>query len=116
MPANPLLVILYTGKCYLACTVILGSFSCIFRNIQALFKSILTHIQNLLYPWYILNPGIFPSQRIFRLLTCIHNFILHIFTKPPSSTFDTVLHVPLFYRMNVNVLNVPLFSILSFLE
>ena len=31
-------------KCYLACTVIFGSVSGIFRRIRELFKSILTHI------------------------------------------------------------------------
>ena len=50
-----------------------------FRHIQALFKSILTHIENLLHPWHIQNPGIFLSQSIFRLY--IHNNILKIFKK-----------------------------------
>ena len=45
-------------KYYLACTVILGSVSGIFRHIRALFKSILRHIQNLVYLWHIQNPGI----------------------------------------------------------
>ena len=58
---------LYIYKCQLACTVILGSVSGIFRYIQALFKSIPTHIQNLVYPCQIQNPGIFLLQSIFKL-------------------------------------------------
>ena len=52
---------------YLSCTVILGSFLGIFRHIRALFKSILAHIQNYLYPWHIQDAGIFLSQNIYRL-------------------------------------------------
>ena len=54
-------------KCYLVYTVILGSVSGIFRHIRALFKSILPHIQNLVYSWHIQNPGIFLSLSIYRL-------------------------------------------------
>ena len=75
-------------NCYLACTVVLGSASSIFRHIQALFESILTHIQNLATnsePWHI------------QTARCIHNTILNIFGKAPSWTFDTVLN-RLFYR------------------
>ena len=54
-------------KCYLACTVILGSVSGIFRHIRALLKSILPHIQNLVYPWQIQKPGMFLSKSIFSL-------------------------------------------------
>ena len=54
-------------KCYIACIVILGSASAIFRHIPALFKSMITHIQNLVYPWHIQNPGIFLLQIILRL-------------------------------------------------
>ena len=42
-------------KYYLPCTAILGSVPGIFRHIQELFASILTHIQNLVYPWHIQN-------------------------------------------------------------
>ena len=55
-------------KCYLACTVILGSISCIFRHIQALFKSILTYIEHFVYPCEIQIPGIFRLQGIFIML------------------------------------------------
>ena len=79
-------------KCYLTCTVILSSVSGIFRHIWESLKSILTHIQNFLYPSHIQNPGIFLSQSTFRY---IHKTILNNFTKAPSWTFDTVLNVPL---------------------
>ena len=73
-----------------------------FRHIQA-YSSIIkrqTHIQNLLYPWHIYNPGIFISQGIFRLqnIFIIHNTILNVFTKAPSWTFDIVLNAPFSYR------------------
>ena len=41
-----------------------------FRHVlthSSIFKSILTHIKNLLCSWHIQNPGIFLSQSIFRL-------------------------------------------------
>ena len=56
-------------KCYLACTVILGSPSGKFGHIQALFKGILTHIQNLLYPWYV------SITKHIQTLRYIHNTI-----------------------------------------
>ena len=68
-------------KCYLACA---GSVSGIFRHSWALFKSILTHIQNLLYPSHIQNSGIFLSQSIIRL-----QGILII----PYQTFSQKLHL-----------------------
>ena len=40
-------------KCYLGCTVVLGSVSGIFRHIRALFKNIQTQIQDMLYSWHI---------------------------------------------------------------
>ena len=89
---------MYLCKWYLAWTAILGSVSGIFRYIQALFKSILTHIHNHVYHWHIQNPGIFLSQRMFRTPMYFPNTILNIFTKPPSWLFDTVLNGPLFYR------------------
>ena len=58
-------------KCYVTCKVILDSVSGIFRHIWALFKSIFTHIQNLLYAWYIRNPDIFKSSTIFRSMSDI---------------------------------------------
>ena len=84
-------------KCYLACTVVLGSVSDISRHIQALFKSLLTHIQNLMFltysePWYI------PITKHIQAPGYIHNTILNIFRKAPSWTFDTVLNAPLSYR------------------
>ena len=60
-------ICLCTYKCYLACTVILGSASGTFWHIQALLKNMLMHIQNLLCCWHIQNPGILLSQSIFRL-------------------------------------------------
>ena len=68
-------------KCYLACTVILGSALGLVRHVQALFKSILTHIQSFLHPWHIQNPGIFLSQSIFRLYVVFIITILNIFKK-----------------------------------
>ena len=53
------------SKYYLACTVILGFVSGIFRHTQALFKCILTQIQNLVYTCQIQNPGTFRPQGIF---------------------------------------------------
>ena len=82
-------------KCYLDYTVILGSASGMLRHVQALFKSLLTHIQSFLCPWHIQIPDIFLSQSIFRY---IHNTILNIFTKAQSWTFDSNLNAPLFYR------------------
>ena len=81
---------LYTCKCYLACTVILGSVSDIFRYIRALLKSILTHVKNhvcipgISKPWH--NPIIKHIQRH------IYNTVLNIFSKAPSWTFDTILN------------------------
>ena len=75
-------------KCYLACTVILGSASDIFRHIRELFKSILTH-KYLLYPWHI------HITKHIQTPTYIHNTILNVFTKAPSWTLDTVLNAPL---------------------
>ena len=72
-------ILLCIHKCYLTCTVVLGSTSDMFRHIQALFKSILTHIQNFLNPWHIQNPGMFLSQSIFRLYGIFT--ILNIFKK-----------------------------------
>ena len=54
-------------KFQLSCTLILGSASGLFRHIQALSKSSLTHIQNLEYRWHIHNPHIFLSQSIYRI-------------------------------------------------
>ena len=48
-------------KCYFACKV-LGSVSDIFSHTQALFKSILTHIQNF---GKFLSKSIFTLHRIF---------------------------------------------------
>ena len=62
-------------KCYLACTVISSSVSSIFRHIWVLFKSILTDIQNLVYPWHTLIPKHIQAPRY------IHNTILNIFHK-----------------------------------
>ena len=76
--------------CYLACTVILAYASGMFRHIQALFKSIFTHMT----------------------LRYIHNIILNIFTKAQSWTFGTNLNAPLFYRcyltsaVTLHILNV----------
>ena len=72
-------------KCYLACAVVLGSASGTY--IQAVFKSILTHIQNLVYPCQIQNPGIIRLTPRY-----IHNVILSIFTKATSWTFDATLY------------------------
>ena len=64
-------------KCYLACTVsIAGSVSGIYRRIRAFLKNILTHIQNLVYPYHIQNPDIFLSQTYPRY---IQNTISNIF-------------------------------------
>ena len=76
-------------KYQLACTVILGSVSDIFGHIRELFKSILRHIQYLLYPWHILITKHIQAPRY------IHNTILNILTKVRSSTFNTVLNAPL---------------------
>ena len=84
-------------KCYLACIVVLGSVSGIFGHIRALFKSILTHIQSLLYPWHIQNSDIHITKHI-QAPSYIQNTSLNIFTKAPSWTFDTVLNAPLFYK------------------
>ena len=78
-------------KCYLACTTILGSVSGIFRQIQTLFKNILTHIQNLVYLWHT------PTTKHIQTSKYIHNTILNIFTKARPWTFDTVLNAPLSY-------------------
>ena len=47
---------------------------------QTLFKSIITYIQNFVYPWHV------PRY--------IHNTILKLFTKPRSWTFHTILNAP----------------------
>ena len=57
--------------CYVPCKVILGSVSRIFKHIWALFKSIFTIFQNLLYLWHIQNPDIFKSSTVFRTLSDI---------------------------------------------
>ena len=62
---------------YLSCTVILGSVSGIFRHIRALFKSILAHIQNFVYPWHI------PITKHIQTPRYIHSTILPIFKKAP---------------------------------
>ena len=72
----------------------MGSVSGIFRQIQALFKSILARILNLLYPCQIKNSGISLSQRIFRHIY-VHDTILNIFAKAPSWTLGIVLSVSL---------------------
>ena len=48
---------------------------------QTLFKSIITYIQNFVYPWHV------PRY--------IHNTILKLFTKPRSWTFHTILNASL---------------------
>ena len=73
-------------KCYLACTVILGSVSGIFRYIQPCVSLAYSE------PWDIFITRHVQTPRY------IHNTILNFFTKAPSSTFETVLNVPLFYR------------------
>ena len=67
-----------------------------FRHIPALFKSILTHIQNLLYPWCIQNLAYFYHKE-YSDSTVYSNTLLNIFTKAQSWTFDTVLNVPVFF-------------------
>ena len=52
---------MYLLMLYLAYTVVLGSLSSVFRDIRAITKSILSHIQNLAYLFYIKNPGILLS-------------------------------------------------------
>ena len=88
---------LYIYKCYLACTVILGSIAGIFRHIQALFKSVLRTlcIPGKFKPWNIL------IAKHIQTLRYIHNIILNIFTKALSWTFDTVLNASLFSRVTL---------------
>ena len=52
---------MYLLMLYLGYTVILGSLSSVFRDIRAITKRILSHIQSLAYPFYIKNPGILLS-------------------------------------------------------
>ena len=76
---------LFIYKCCLACTVILGSVSGIFRHIQEhthTYSEPCVSLPNS-EPWHIQTPRY------------IHNTILNIFTKAPSWTFDTVLNAPL---------------------
>ena len=84
---------LYIYKCYLACTVILGSVSGIFRHVWELFNThaYLVPSVSLAYsePWHILITKHIQTQRY------IHNTILNIFSKAPSWTSDTVLNAPL---------------------
>ena len=54
-------------RCYLTCAVILCSVSSMLKHIQTLFKDILPHIQNIVYPYQIQNSGIFRLQGIFIL-------------------------------------------------
>ena len=64
-------------KCCLACIVILDSVSGIFRHIRALFKSILTQIQNLVYPCISLKDAILYGvfNIIFRHILACSRFI-----------------------------------------
>ena len=73
-------------------TVILGSASGIFRHIQALLKSTLMHIQNLMYHCQIQNPGTFLSQSIFNLQGIF--IIPYFYAKLHLETFDTGLNTP----------------------
>ena len=84
------LIRLFIYKCYIACKVILGSVSDIFR-----YTHIYTEICGFLIyseAWHI------PIRKQIQTLRYIHNTILNIFTKASSWTFDTVLNVPVFYR------------------
>ena len=79
-------------KCYLSCTVIVGFVLGLFRHNRALFKSVLKHIQNLVYPWHSV-PWHIPITKHIQTLRYIYNTLLNIFTKALSWPFDTVLNV-----------------------
>ena len=74
---------------YVTCKVILGSISSVFKHIQVLFKSIFTHIQNLLHPWHNQNPDILKSSTVFTslpdILQCLWKIVpgYNYFCKEP---------------------------------
>ena len=79
-------IMFFTGSSFLGhfrCLAGLGSVSGTFRHIQALFKSILKDIQDLVYLCHIQNPA-YSYHKGFYTVKYIHNTILNIFTKAPS--------------------------------
>ena len=71
--------------------MILSSVSGKIRH-SALFRSIFTHIQNFLYPWYIQNLDIFKSSTIFRslsnILWCLWKIVQAIISFAGPSFLD----------------------------
>ena len=75
-----------------------------FRYIQALFKRILTHIQNLLNPWHIQNLGIFLSKSILYSDSMVYLYHhIKYFQKAQSWTCDAILNALFFYRCYLTI-------------
>ena len=85
-------------KCYLTCTVILGSASGIFQTYLSIIQEH-THAysESCVSLAYSEHQHI-PITKHIQISRHIDNTILNIFCKAPSWTLDTVLHAPVSYR------------------